>query len=61
MSGGLVMLSKIHKPKTKQELIKALQAASIRSVEVYEGEVLASLPAKPDLVRQKATVIVVRK
>ncbi len=55
------MLSKIHKPKTKQELIKALQAASIRSVEVYEGEVLASLPAKPDLVRQKATVIVVRK
>ena len=55
------MLSKVQKPKSKQELIKALQAASIRSVEVYEAEGLANLPAKPDLIRQRATVIVVRK
>jgi|GEM_PF-998300 len=54
------MLPKIQIPKTKQELIKALQAACARSVEVYEGEGLANLPAKPDFIRQKATVIVVR-
>lgn len=54
------MLSKIQKPKTKQELIKALQSASIRSVEVFEGDSLANLPAKLDLIRQKATLIVVK-
>lgn len=54
------MLSKIHKPKTKQELIKALQSAPIRSVEVYEGESLAQLPTKSDLSRLKGTVIILR-
>ena len=54
------MLSKVQSPKTKQQLIKALHAASIRSVEVYEGEGLANLPTKPDLIRQKATVLILR-
>jgi hypothetical protein len=30
------MLSKVQKPKSKQELIKALQSASIQLVTVYE-------------------------
>lgn len=54
------MLSKIQKPKTKQQLIKALQSASIHSVAVYEGSDLNQIPSKPDLIHQKASVIVVR-
>ena len=54
------MLSKIQKPKTKHELIRALQSAPIKSVAVYEGSDLGSLPAKTDLVRQGSTVILIR-
>lgn len=32
------MLSKVTKPKTKAELIRALQAANFRSFEIFEGE-----------------------
>ncbi len=38
------MLTKAVAPKTKAELIRALQAASFRSVEVFEGDALARLP-----------------
>jgi len=54
------MLSKIQKPKTKQELIKALQSSSIQSITVYEGSDLNLIPSKSDLIRQKASVIVLR-
>ena len=54
------MLSKIQKPKTKQELIKALQAAPIKSFEIYEGSEVNQLPAKSDLIRQGCTVIIIR-
>lgn len=54
------MISKIQKPKTKQELVKALQSAPIRSFEIYEGTDLNRLPSKSDLVRLAATVIVIR-
>lgn len=54
------MLSKIQKPKTKQELIGALQSASVKSVTVYEGADINLIPSKSDLFRQKASVIVVR-
>ncbi len=54
------MLSKIQKPKTKQELIKALQSASVQSITVYEGSDLNLIPSKSDLIRQKASVIVLR-
>jgi len=56
----MVMLSKIQKPKTKLELIKALQSATIKSFEIYEGPELNKLPAKSDLIRQGTTVIVIR-
>lgn len=56
----MVMLSKIHKPKTKQELIRTLQSASIQSVAVYEIDDLNRMPSKSELIRQKASVIVVR-
>ncbi len=52
------MLSKIQKPKTKQELIRSLQSASIKSFEIYEGADLNKLPAKPELARKAAAVIV---
>lgn len=54
------MLSKIQKPKTKQDLIKALQSAPIKSFEIYEGSEVNQLPTKPDLSRQGATVVVIR-
>mgnify|MGYP001006987218 CR=1 FL=1 len=54
------MLSKIQKPKSKQELIKALQSASIQSVTVYEGSDVNLIPSKSDLIRLKASVIIVR-
>jgi len=54
------MLSKIQKPKTKQDLIKALQSAPIKSFEIYESSELNQLPAKSDLIRQAKTVIVIR-
>ena len=54
------MLSKIQKPKTKQELIKALQAAPIKSFEIYEGSEVNQLPAKSDLVRHAKAVIIIR-
>ena len=54
------MLSKIQKPKTKQELIKALQSASIQTVVVYEGSDLNLIPSKSDLIRRKDTVIILR-
>jgi hypothetical protein len=54
------MLSKVQKPKTKQELIKALQSTSIQSVTVYEGSDLNLIPSKTDLIRQKASVIILR-
>ena len=54
------MLSKVHKPKTKQELIRALQSAPIKTFKVYEDTEINQLPSKSELVRQGATVIVVR-
>lgn len=54
------MLSKIQSPKTKQDLIRSLQGVTIRSVHVFEADGLAGLPAKSDLIRQKATVIVIK-
>ena len=53
------MLSKIQKPKTKQELIRSLQSASIKSFEIYEGSDLNKLPAKFDLIRKGSSVIVI--
>lgn len=52
------MLSKIQKPKTKQDLIKALQSAPIKSFEIYEGAEVNQLPSKVDLKRKSATVII---
>ncbi len=52
------MLSKIQKPKTKQELIRSLQSASIKSFEIYEGSDLTKLPTKSELARKAAAVIV---
>ena len=55
-----MMLSKTIMPKTKAELVRAIQAASFRSFDVYEGDRLAALPAVADLKRAGATVVVLR-
>lgn len=54
------MLSKIQMPKTKQELIRAMQSASFKSVAVYEGANLGQVPSKSELARMQATVIILR-
>lgn len=53
------MISKIVKPRTKQELVKAIQSADIGLVQVYEGVELSGIPSKTELARRKATVIVI--
>lgn len=52
------MLTKAVAPKTKAELIRALQAASFRSVEVFERDGLATLPTVDRLRRANSTIIV---
>jgi hypothetical protein len=54
------MLSKTVTPKTKAELVRAIQSASFRSFDVYDGDRMAALPAVADLKRGGATVVVLR-
>jgi hypothetical protein len=54
------MLSRVQKPKSKAELIKAIQSAQVQSVAVYEGTDINQLPSKADLIRQNASIIIVR-
>jgi len=54
------MLSKVQKPKSKSDLIKAIQSAQVQSVAVYEGANMNLIPSKSDLIRQKASVIILR-
>lgn len=51
------MLGKTVMPKSKAELIRALQAAPFRSFEIYEGERLRQLPSVDRLQKQQSTVI----
>lgn len=37
------MINKIQKPKTKQDLIKAINQANIKSILVYEGEEISRI------------------
>jgi len=53
------MLTKVQKPRTKQELIKALSQANVRTVMVYEGSDLRALPSKDQIERSKQTVIII--
>lgn len=54
------MLSKIQKPKTKQDLIKSLESAPIKSFDIYEGDEIMKLKSKADLIRQRSTLVVIR-
>lgn len=54
------MLSKITVPKTKAELIRALQSAAFTSVGVFEGGRLSLVPSVPELRRKGASVVVLR-
>jgi hypothetical protein len=56
----MVILSKIQKPKTKQDLAKAITQANISSFDIYEGDEINRLPSKADLARSKPTIIVIR-
>lgn len=51
------MLCKTVMPRTKAELIRALQAASFRSFEIYEGDGLRQLPTGDRLRTNRFTVI----
>ena len=53
------MLTKTISPKTKAELIAALQAASFRTIEVYETDRLGAVPRLDALRRANSVVIVV--
>lgn len=55
------MLCKTVMPKTKAELIRALQAASFRSFEIYEGEALRQLLSWQRLPKDGSTVIILER
>ncbi len=52
-----MMLTKSVSPKTKAELIRALQTASFSKVEVFEGERLSQLPTIDRLKRAGGVVV----
>lgn len=52
------MLNKIQKPKTKQDLIRAINQANIKSISVYEGSDIRNLPSKESIERSNKTVII---
>lgn len=54
------MLSKVQKPKTKQDLVKAISQADLASFELYEGTDLTRVPSKYDLTKANAVVLVLR-
>lgn len=54
------MLSKLQKPKTKQDLVKAISQANLASFDLYEGTDLTKVPTKYDLTRTNAVVLVLR-
>jgi hypothetical protein len=54
------MINKIQKPRTKQELIKAISRSNIKNIEIYEDNELNKLPLVDALKRQKYTVILLR-
>lgn len=53
------MLTTTQKPKTKQELIRALTQANVKSVTVYEGSDLRGLPSRDVIQRANQTVIII--
>jgi hypothetical protein len=53
------MINKIEKPKNKQDLIRALNAASFRMVDVYEGSDIKNIPTKDIIERKNLTVIII--
>lgn len=54
------MLSKLQKPKTKKDLVKAISQANLASFDLYEGTDLPKVPTKHDLTRANAVVLVLR-
>ena len=52
------MLSKVQKPKTKQDLVKAISQANLASFHLYEGNDISKMPTKYDLTRTNAVVLV---
>lgn len=52
------MLSKVQKPKTKQDLVRAISQANLVSFDLYEGTNLSKMPTKHDLTRRNSVVVV---
>lgn len=53
------MLNKIQKPKNKQDLIRALNAASFQIFDVYEDSDIKNMPTKEIIQRKNLTVIII--
>ena len=52
------MLSTVQAPRTKQDLVKAIQAARVQTITTFEGNEVLKLPSLRELVRKKASIIV---
>ena len=55
-----MMLSRVSLPKSKGELIRALQKAPFRSFDVFEGSSLPKFPRFSQIVREGDAIIVLR-
>lgn len=54
------MLNKIQKPKTKQDLIKAINQANIKSISVYEGDEIKRIPRSDLDPKSSYSIIILR-
>ena len=54
------MLTKIDAPRTKRELITALEKSQPKRIEVFEGTSLKRVPSIRELEKGNASVIVLR-
>lgn len=59
-SSGTSMLTKIEPPRTKRELVTALEKSQPKRFEVFEGTSLKRVPSIRELEKGNASVIVLR-
>jgi hypothetical protein len=53
------MLSKVQKPKTKQELIKALSLINFKQFQIYEGEEIAKIGSRLPSMKNAKSIIAI--
>jgi hypothetical protein len=53
------MLSKVQKPKTKQDLVKALTSSNFKQFQIYEGEEIAKIGNRLSSLKGAKSIILI--